>query len=177
MLRFVIVAFLLIALLIFYVTRLGEGDGRVPESQLSGASSSEPSSGRVEAALPANEESLQERRGTEGIAYDADPRLSLVPNTFGCDIETLAANASPSSHLRGRRDEDQIERLLQTLTASGDAELQLATGLLVLSRDWATDDMRSRYGTMASIERAYATDPTNPSCFGVPPLNVVPGLR
>ncbi|MDJ0908697.1 MAG: hypothetical protein QNI99_05870 [Woeseiaceae bacterium] len=162
MLRFVIVTILLLILVVFYATRLGEGDESAPEAEQSGVSSAEPSVALLDTSLVSTDVAHEDRRAADGVPYYADPRLNYVPNSFGCDMEALSANLHPTSHLRGQRDDDQVERLLETLAASGDAELQLATGQLTLQADWVTDDMLSQYGTMASIERAYATDPTNP---------------
>ena len=160
MLRFVIVTVLLIVLAIFYATRLGEE----PEPDFESPSESIPETrtapGEAPVAATVHDDVEREdwfpdltgRNDVPGIDLGA----TVGRETFDCDIDDLIDNLGIEQTLDGDAGEEVIRGLLETFTLSGDAELQLAAGLLAEEVD---DD---RYGGLASIERAYRSDPMHP---------------
>lgn len=99
---------------------------------------------------------LSDRNDVPGVNLDA----AVDRESFNCDIDELAGRLDVEQTFAGAEGEELIESLLETYLLSGDAELQLAAGLL--ADGTAAEEYGDRYARMSTIERAYRIDPLNP---------------
>ena len=101
---------------------------------------------------------LSDRNDLPGIDLSA----TVDRDSFGCSISELTDRLDIEQDFASTEGEAVIESLLETFLLSGDAELQLAAGLLSDGSDAVVDDYGDRYARMATIERAFRTDPLHP---------------
>lgn len=166
MLRFAIVAIILLLLVVFYATRLGEEPATEsePPSEATSETTTVPGAAPVAETVSEDREredwfpDLTDRNDVPGIDLGA----TLTRDTFGCDLQELADHLGVEDALEGEEGEQRIARLLETFALSGDAELQLAGSHLTIAADGGLTENQYDYGQMASIERAYQSDPMHP---------------
>lgn len=163
--RFAIVAFLLLVLVVFYATRLGNEPE--PESEEYPASMSDEGPGVGDApavARPSGDRKedwfpdLSDRNDIPGVTLGTPDDRS----TFGCDVEALADRFGRT--LTNDNGDARFESYIDLLSASGDAELLLAAQQFpVLKLPVASDDAETDSPTQVDLlELAVQADPVNP---------------
>ncbi len=162
MLRFAIVAFLLLILVIFYATRLGDelenesDDAPVPPADTGHSDDAETDNTVLDAFLDR----------IQGDAAAEEPATNAEYRSFGCDGDEIRRDAGRVVEALTDRENPKLIQLLDTLTASADAEHQLTVVelqmFLVAGANDPVEIADRQFATLVALETAVRLDPSNP---------------